>query len=83
MQNKKKWSELTPTQQKLIIAGGAVELALTTAALISLAKRPSSRVRGPKAMWVLAQAIQPFGPLAYFTLGTRGAPAINADRAYR
>ena len=74
MQNEKKWSEFTPTQQKLIIAGGAVELALTTAALISLAKRPSSRVRGPKAMWALAQAIQPFGPIAYFTLGTRRAP---------
>ena len=75
MENKKKWSELTPTQQKLIIAGGAVELALTTAALVSLAKRPSSSIRGPKAMWVLAQAIQPFGPIAYFTLGRRN-PAV-------
>ena len=80
MENKKKWSELTPTQQKLIIAGGAFELALTTAALISLAKRPSHRGRGPKAMWVLAQAIQPFGPIVYFTLGTRGAPAVDAGR---
>ena len=71
----KKWSDLTPTQQKLIIAGGAVELALTMAALVSLAKRPSNRVRGPKAMWVLAQAIQPFGPIAYFTLGRRN-PAV-------
>ena len=74
MRNKKKWSEFTPTQQKLIIVGGAVEVMLTTAALVSLAKRPSDRVCGPKAMWVLAQAIQPFGPIVYFTLGTRRAP---------
>lgn len=79
MPNKKKWDELTPTQQKLIIAGGAVELALTTAALISLAKRPPNRVRGPKAMWVLAQAIQPFGPIAYFMLGTRGAHTLTSS----
>ena len=79
MENKKKWSELTPTQQKLIIAGGAVELVLTTVALISLAARPSNRVRGPKAMWVLALAIQPFGPIAYFTLGTRRAPTPTSS----
>ncbi len=73
MQNKKKWSELTPTQQKLIIAGGAVELVLTTAALISLAKRPSSAVRGPKVVWLAALAIQPVGPIAYFVLGRRNS----------
>ncbi len=81
MPNNKKWSELTLTQQRLIIAGGAVEAVLTTAALISLARRPSAAVRGPKILWLAALAIQPVGPLAYFTLGTRGAPVINADRA--
>jgi hypothetical protein len=73
VQNKKKWSELTPTHQKLIIAGGAVELVLTTAALISLAKRPSSAVRGPKVVWLAALAIQPVGPIAYFVLGRRNS----------
>jgi hypothetical protein len=73
VQNKRKWSELTPTQQKLIIAGGAVELVLTTAALISLAKRPSSAVRGPKVVWLAALAIQPVGPIAYFVLGRRNS----------
>lgn len=71
MQNKKKWSELTPTQQRLIIAGGAVEAVLTTAALISLARRPSSEVRGPKVAWLAVLVIQPVGPLAYFVLGRR------------
>jgi hypothetical protein len=73
VQNKRKWSELTPTQQKLIIAGGAAELVLTTAALISLAKRPSSAVRGPKVVWLAALAIQPVGPIAYFVLGRRNS----------
>jgi hypothetical protein len=69
--NKKKWSDLTPTQQKLILAGGAVEVILTTSALISLARRPKEAVRGPKALWAASLVIQPVGPLAYFALGRR------------
>ena len=69
--NKKKWSELTPTQQRLIIAGGAVEVVLTTAALVSLARRPSAAVRGPKAVWLAALVVQPVGPLAYLAFGRR------------
>jgi hypothetical protein len=71
--NKKKWSEFTPTQQKLIIAGGAVEALLTSAALISLARRPKDAVRGPKALWAASLIIQPVGPLAYFTFGRRAS----------
>lgn len=69
--NKKKWSELTPTQQRLIIAGGAVEAVLTAAALVSLANRPREAVRGPKALWVASMVVQPVGPLAYFAFGRR------------
>jgi len=69
--NKKKWSDLTPTQQKLIIAGGAVEAVLTTAALISLVRRPKASVRGPKALWAASLVIQPVGPLAYLAFGRR------------
>jgi hypothetical protein len=68
---KKKWSDLTPTQQKTIIAGGAVELVLTAIALRDLAKRPASEVRGRKSLWVLAFTVQPFGPLAYLMRGRR------------
>lgn len=69
--NKKKWSDLTPTQQRLVIAGGAMEAVLTTAALISLARRPKEAVRGPKALWAASLIVQPVGPLAYFALGRR------------
>jgi Phospholipase_D-nuclease N-terminal len=68
---KKKWSDLQPFQQRLIIAGGAAEAVMTFAALRDLFRRPSSSVRGPKALWVVASVVQPFGPLAYFAFGRR------------
>ena len=71
MAQKKSWSDLTPTQQKLVIAGGVAEAALSIWCLRDLKRRPAEAVRGPKALWVPAMSIQPFGPLAYLTLGRR------------
>ena len=68
---KKKWSDLTPTQQKAIIAGGAVEVIVTALALRDLARRPASEVRGRKSLWVLSFVVQPIGPLAYLLRGRR------------
>jgi len=69
--SKKRWSDLTRTQQRGITAGAVVELVLTTVALADLARRPASDVRGAKAVWVVAMVVQPFGPLAYLALGRR------------
>lgn len=71
MKHSKKWSDLTEGQKRAIIAGVAVELILTSVALVDLARRPRALVRGPKALWALGCAIQPVGPLAYLTLGRR------------
>jgi hypothetical protein len=68
---KKKWSDLTAGQQRAVFIAGAAELVITTAALRDLAHRPSANVRGPKALWVMAFFVQPFGPVAYFTKGRR------------
>lgn len=68
---KKRWSDLSPTQQRAVVALGAVEVVLTTAALVSLARRPAERVRGPKAAWVAGCFVQPVGPIAYFLAGRR------------
>ena len=68
---KQRWSDLTPLQQRGIVVGGALEAAMTLAALRDLARRRPDEVRGPKAAWVLAFVVQPFGPLAYFTVGRR------------
>ncbi|MBD8608738.1 PLDc N-terminal domain-containing protein [Aeromicrobium sp. CFBP 8757] len=67
----KKWSDLPVNQRRAISVVGAVEAALTAAALRDLARRPSPQVRGPKAVWALALFVQPIGPLVYFAAGRR------------
>lgn len=67
----KRWGELTQVQQKLLVALVSAEVALTTAALTDLARRPVSQVRGSKRLWVAACFVQPVGPVAYLLLGHR------------
>lgn len=73
----KKWSEMSPAQKGAIVAGAAVEIVLTTVALVDLARRPAESVRGPKALWALGCFVQPLGPVAYLALGRR-RPAVEA-----
>lgn len=68
---KKKWSDLTPTQQKVVIAGGVIETVLTGYVLRDLARRGPEQVRGPKALWRLGSFVQPVGPVAYLVFGRR------------
>ncbi|MGO4254962.1 PLD nuclease N-terminal domain-containing protein [Marmoricola sp. RAF53] len=71
MGQKKSWSDLTPTQQRAIVVGGALEVVVTVWALRDLKRRPGDAVRGPKPLWALGMAVQPFGPLAYAAFGRR------------
>jgi hypothetical protein len=71
MASKKRWSDLTPTQRALILALASVELAFTATALVDLARRPASQIRGPKPLWLLGCFVQPVGPLAYLMLRRR------------
>jgi hypothetical protein len=73
MAQKKKWADLSPTQQRIIVVSGIVEVVLTAYCLRDLRRRPADQVRGPKALWAPAMSVQPFGPLAYLTLGRRPA----------
>jgi hypothetical protein len=68
---KKSWNDLTPAQRRMVVAGGAVELVLTTWAASDLRRRPTDQVRGPKAAWAMAFAVQPLGPIAYLAVGRR------------
>jgi hypothetical protein len=71
---KKKWNELSPGSQRLILAGAAFEGVLKCAALIDLARRPAGEVRGSKLRWALAVTlINSVGaaPIAYFAFGRR------------
>ena len=71
MTSKRRWSDLTLTQQGLILASAAVELAVTATAIIDLARRPADQIRGPKPLWLLGCIVQPLGPIAYLALGRR------------
>ena len=64
---------MTEAQRTLVVVGGAVEVVLTTIALVDLARRPAGQVRGPKAAWALAAFVQPVGPIAYLVWGRRAA----------
>jgi hypothetical protein len=68
---KKRWSDLTPVEQRTVIAGGVLELVVTGWALRDLARRPAGSIRGQKALWVASFVVQPFGPLAYAAFGRR------------
>jgi hypothetical protein len=68
---KKKWSDLSARQRRVVYVGGVLESVLTAAAMRDLARRPADEVRGPKVAWLLAFFVQPFGPLAYFAAARR------------
>lgn len=68
---KKKWADLSSAQQRLIVVGSAIEIALTTVVLVDLVRRPPEQVRGPKWLWAAACVVQPFGPLGYLAAGRR------------
>jgi hypothetical protein len=71
---KKKWSDLSPRARRTIIAVGAGEGLLKVAALVDLARRPATEVRGSKVRWALAVTlVNSVGlvPVAYFVYGRR------------
>ena len=68
---KKSWSDMTPTQKRLVVAAGVVEMAVTTWCLRDLTSRPAELVRGPKWAWGPAMSVQPVGPIAYVAWGRK------------
>ena len=68
---KKKWSDLTPAQQTALLTAAAVQISLAATAWIDLARRPADQVRGSKAAWAAAIAVNFIGPISYFAFGRR------------
>ena len=68
---KKTWSDMTPTQKKLVVVTGIAEIALTSWCLRDLKQRPAEMVRGPKLLWGPAMSVQPIGPIAYLVWGRK------------
>ena len=76
--NRKKWSELSPRTRQLIVVGGVFDGVLRLAALVDLARRPATDVRGSKRWWGAAVAlINSVGivPLTYFLFGRSRQPS--------
>lgn len=74
MTGKKQWSDLSARTRRLIVIVAAVEGVLKIAALVDLARRPASAVRGRKAAWAVAVALANSAgavPIAYFARGRR------------
>jgi len=45
---KKSWADMTPTQKKVVVVAGIVEVAVTTWCLRDLKQRPAERCAGPR-----------------------------------
>lgn len=67
----KRFSDLTPAQQTAILVMASVQLSLAATAWVDLARRPAEQVRGKKAAWALAIAVNFVGPISYFAFGRR------------
>ena len=68
---KKRWSDLSPAQQRATVAAGIIELGLKVAALADLRRRPAEEIRGPKPLWVALMFVNFIGPAAYFAFGRK------------
>ena len=68
---KKRWSELTRNQQRVIVVGAAVQLVLQAATLRDLHRRSADELWGSKRWWTAAAFVNFIGPIAYFAVGRR------------
>ncbi|MDB5075403.1 MAG: hypothetical protein JWO42_1582 [Chloroflexi bacterium] len=78
--NKKRWSDLTPTQRVSIILAGAVQLTLLVAALTDVRRRPESEINGGKRLWTALSFVNFIGPIAYFVFGRKRPVTETAMR---
>jgi hypothetical protein len=67
----KKWSDLTPSQQRTILTLGSIQLSLAATAWVDLARRKPEEINGSKGRWAAIIAINWVGPVLYFARGRR------------
>lgn len=72
---KRNWNDLSSAQKGAVVTLAVVQLGLAAAAWTDLARRPADQVRGPKAAWAMAIAINFIGPVAYFGAGRLPSPS--------
>jgi len=71
---KRRWSDLSKRDRRLIVVGATIDGILKIAALVDLRRRPEAEIRGRKWVWatvlVLANSAGAV-PLGYFRFGRR------------
>lgn len=67
----RRWADLPERQKATLLVAASVQLSLAAAAWTDLARRPADQVRGSKAAWAVAIAVNFVGPLTYFARGRR------------
>lgn len=65
-QLKAEYNDLPTSARVALVSGTVVEIAAKVAALVDIPRRPAGKIRGPKWAWVAAQAVNGFGPAAYW-----------------
>ncbi|GAB3570304.1 DUF5652 family protein [Spelaeicoccus albus] len=70
----KRWGDLDPRVRQTLTLAGSFEAGLKVAALIDLAQRPRTDIRGSKAAWALVLTLANSAgilPIVYFLRGRR------------
>jgi hypothetical protein len=68
---KKSIKDLTAQQKKMVGVASTVQVLLAGLALADIWRRPAGEVRGSRALWSAACAVNFVGPLSYFIFGRR------------
>ncbi len=74
MELRRRWSDLSERQRRLLLAGAVMEGILKLVALNDLRRRPAAEVRGRKWVWATVVTLANSAgvvPLAYFMFGRR------------
>lgn len=71
MSAKKKWSDMSSKQRRMVSAAGAVQIGLMAAMNRDLSRRSDAELRGPRLLWRAASFMNYVGPVAYFLFGRR------------
>ena len=74
MELRRRWSDLSERQRRLLLAGAVMEGILKLGALNDLRRRPAAEVRGRKWVWATVVTLANSAgvvPLAYFLFGRR------------
>lgn len=68
---RKSWANLTEQQKRTLSGAMSVQIVLLTLALIDIARRPKSDIKGSKPVWVLVSFVNFAGPVSYFIFGRK------------